>query len=70
MSIEQEARQTYERFVQLLKDTYAGYSLEFAAEESGVAADKIEAVARGIAEAGHRFASHTWRSAGSTTAMS
>ncbi len=56
---------TYERFVQLLKDTYAEYTMEFAAEESGVAAEKIEAVARGIADAGHRFASHTWRSAGS-----
>jgi len=56
---------TYERFVQLLKDTYSGYTLEFAASESGVDAQRIEAVARGIAEAGHRFASHTWRSAGS-----
>ncbi len=56
---------TYERFVQLLKETYAGYTLEFAAAESGVDAERIEAVARGIAEAGHRFASHTWRSAGS-----
>ncbi len=56
---------TYGRFIQLLKDTYAGYTLDFAAEESGVDAARIEAVARGIAEAGHRFASHTWRSAGS-----
>jgi anaerobic selenocysteine-containing dehydrogenase len=56
---------TYEGFVQLLKDTYAGYTLEFAADESGVDTHRIEAVAREIAEAGHRFASHTWRSAGS-----
>jgi anaerobic selenocysteine-containing dehydrogenase len=56
---------TYERFIQLMKDTYAGYTVEFAAEESGVDAHRIEAVAREIAEAGHRFASHTWRSAGS-----
>jgi anaerobic selenocysteine-containing dehydrogenase len=56
---------TYASFVRLLKDTYAGYTLEFAAEESGVDTARIEAVARGIAEAGHRFASHTWRSAGS-----
>ena len=33
--------------------------------ETGVDVARIEAVARGIAEAGHRFASHTWRSAGS-----
>ena len=56
---------TYDRFVQLLKETYAGYTLDFAAEEAGVDVARIEAVARGIAEAGHRFASHTWRSAGS-----
>jgi anaerobic selenocysteine-containing dehydrogenase len=56
---------TYESFVEALKETYAGYTLEFAAEECGVSAGKIEAVARGIADAGSRFASHTWRSVGS-----
>jgi len=56
---------TYASFLRLLEHTYAGYTLEFAATESGVDAGRIEAVARGIAEAGHRFASHTWRSAGS-----
>jgi anaerobic selenocysteine-containing dehydrogenase len=56
---------TYESFVELLKETYADYSVEWAAEESGVSADKIEAVAREIANAGSRFASHTWRSTGS-----
>ena len=60
-----ERPHTYEAFIQVLKETYSGYTLEYAAEESGVPADRIEAVARGIAEAGHRFASHTWRSAGS-----
>jgi anaerobic selenocysteine-containing dehydrogenase len=56
---------TYESFVELLKEQYASFTLEYAAEETGVSADKIEAVAREIARAGHRFASHTWRSAGS-----
>ena len=56
---------TYERFIQLLRETYSGYTLDFAAAESGVDAARIEAVAREVAEAGHRFASHTWRSAGS-----
>jgi anaerobic selenocysteine-containing dehydrogenase len=60
-----ERPHTYESFIQLLKETYSGYTLDYAAEESGVPAERIEAVARGIAEAGHRFASHTWRSAGS-----
>ncbi len=55
----------YENFVDLLKETYAPYTLEYAAEECGVDAAGIEAVARGIAEAGHRFSSHTWRSVGS-----
>ena len=56
---------TYESFVELLRETYAPYTIDFAAEETGVDAWRIEAVARGIAEAGSRFASHTWRAAGS-----
>ncbi len=56
---------TYEAFLDLLRETYAGYTLDFAADECGVPADRIEAVARGIAAAGHRFSSHTWRSVGS-----
>ena len=56
---------TYRGFVEVLKETYASYTLEWAAEETGVAAERIEAVAREIAKAGSRFASHTWRSAGS-----
>ena len=60
-----EVPRTYESFIKLLRDTYGGYTMEYAAEESGVSVDRIEAIARGIAEAGHRFASHTWRAAGS-----
>ncbi len=56
---------TYESFVAVLRDTYAEYTIEWAAEECGVDADRIESVARGIADAGSRFSSHTWRSAGS-----
>jgi anaerobic selenocysteine-containing dehydrogenase len=56
---------TYRGFVDVLKETYASYTLDWAAEETGVPADRIEAVAREIAAAGSRFASHTWRSAGS-----
>ena len=56
---------TYESFIELLKETYAGYTLEFAAEESGVLPSRSRRWPRGIAEAGSRFASHTWRSAGS-----
>ena len=56
---------TYEAWVDVLRETYASYTLEWAAEETGVDAARIEAVAKGIAEAGHRFASHTWRGANS-----
>ncbi|MDF1597676.1 MAG: molybdopterin-dependent oxidoreductase [Acidimicrobiia bacterium] len=56
---------TFDEFIDVLKETYASYTLEWAAEESGVDRWRIEEVARGIADAGHRFASHTWRSAGS-----
>ncbi len=57
--------QTYDEFVAVLRETYAGYTVDWAAEETGVSAEKIEQVARGIAAAGNRFASHTWRAAGS-----
>ena len=64
-AISPEVESTYENFVQLLRDTYSGYTIEYAAAETGVAADRIEAVAREIAEAGSRFSSYTWRAAGS-----
>ncbi|NNC92365.1 MAG: molybdopterin-dependent oxidoreductase, partial [Acidimicrobiia bacterium] len=56
---------TYESFIELLKDTYAEYTMEYAAAESGVKPEQIMEIARAIADAGSRFASHTWRSAGS-----
>ncbi len=57
--------QTFEEFVQVLKETYAHYTVEFAAEECGISPDLILSVADHIADAGTRFASHTWRSTGS-----
>jgi anaerobic selenocysteine-containing dehydrogenase len=55
----------YADFVKLLADTYASYQLEWVAEETGVPAEKIVAVAQEIAKAGSAFSSHTWRSTGS-----
>ncbi len=55
----------YEDFVGLLTETYAGYDLDTVSQETGVAAEKIEAVAREIVKAGSAFSSHTWRSTGS-----
>jgi anaerobic selenocysteine-containing dehydrogenase len=56
---------SYESFVEALKAEYAEYTPEWAADECGVEASQIETVARQIAEAGHAFSSHTWRSVGS-----
>jgi len=56
---------TYESFVEALKDEYRSYTPDWAADECGVEASQIETVARGIANAGHAFSSHTWRSVGS-----
>ena len=55
----------FEDFVDLLKEHYDGYTIEWAAEECGVPAEQIMAVAEGIIDAGTRFSSHTWRSTGS-----
>jgi len=55
----------FERFIEVLLQDYAEYTPEFAEKESGVPAEKIVEVARLIGQAGSRFATHTWRSAGS-----
>lgn len=60
-----ELPQTYEEFIGMLKRVYGGYTVEWAAEECGIDPGQIEAVAREIARAGSRFASHTWRATGS-----
>lgn len=53
--------QTFQSFVQILKDTYAQYTPEFAAKEAGVEPKVIVEVAREIAAAGTAFSSHVWR---------
>ena len=55
----------FDEFIDLLKEIYDTYTLEWAAEESGVAIERIVAVVDGIEDAGSRFASHTWRATGS-----
>ena len=57
--------ETFEAFVEALKRHYAKYTLEFAEKESGVKAETIVKVAREIATAGSRFASHLWRGSAS-----
>ena len=53
----------FERFEEKLEEMYAEYTFEYAARESGVEADTIEAVARLVAGAGTRLSTHNWRSA-------
>ncbi len=64
-SLYPERPRTYEAFVDALKHEYAEFTPEWAGDECGVEASQIEAVARQIADAGHAFSSHTWRSVGS-----
>jgi len=55
----------FEAFIDLLKDTYDRFTLEWAADECGVPLQRIVDVVDGIEAAGTAFASHTWRSTGS-----
>ena len=50
-------------FQRALESEYAGYTFEFAAAESGVAADVVAQVAETVAQAGTRLSTHNWRSA-------
>jgi len=60
-----DADATFDNFIAAIKEFYSSYTPEFAAQESGVEAETIVAVARDIAAAGTAFASHVWRSAAS-----
>jgi anaerobic selenocysteine-containing dehydrogenase len=53
----------FERFEEILRTLYREYTFDFAARESGVPADSLVAVARAVAGAGTRLATHCWRSA-------
>jgi anaerobic selenocysteine-containing dehydrogenase len=57
--------ETFEAFVQALKDLYAHFTPEFAEAETGVPAARVREAARAIARAGTRFATHNWRAAAS-----
>jgi anaerobic selenocysteine-containing dehydrogenase len=53
----------FERFEEILRGLYAGYTFEFAAKESGLSVADIAETARLVAKAGTRLSTHTWRSA-------
>jgi anaerobic selenocysteine-containing dehydrogenase len=54
---------TFDSFIDALRAEYARFTPEYAAEETGVPADRIVAAARAIARAGNRFSTHSWRAA-------
>jgi anaerobic selenocysteine-containing dehydrogenase len=58
-----EVDPTFDNFDRALKDLYRSYTFEFAAEESGVDAPIVEAIAEIVATAGTRLSTHNWRSA-------
>lgn len=57
--------QSFQVFIEALKRHYAKFTPEFAEKESGVKAEVIVKIAREIAAAGSRFASHLWRGSAS-----
>jgi anaerobic selenocysteine-containing dehydrogenase len=54
---------SYKLFERLLKDLYAEFTFERAAEESRVAVERIREAAEHVAGCGGKLATHTWRSA-------
>ncbi|MBI4525784.1 MAG: molybdopterin-dependent oxidoreductase [Deltaproteobacteria bacterium] len=55
--------QSFETFIEIIKQAYASYTLEFAERESGVPAGLIIEVAREVGRAGSSLATHVWRNA-------
>ncbi len=54
---------TFDNFIVALKELYAAFTPEYAAAETGVAAEQIVRAARAVGRAGSRFSTHSWRSA-------
>ncbi len=57
--------QSFESAIEALREHYARFTPQFAEKESGVKAEAIVKIAREIAAAGSRFASHLWRGSAS-----
>jgi anaerobic selenocysteine-containing dehydrogenase len=56
---------TFDAFVRALKELYAPFTPEHAAEETGVEAARIVEAARAVGRARGRFSAHNWRAAAS-----
>ncbi|MGH7845333.1 MAG: molybdopterin-dependent oxidoreductase [Candidatus Binatia bacterium] len=55
--------QTFDSFIAVLREQYARFTPEFAAQESGVDAKMIVDVAREVGRAGSALSTHVWRNA-------
>ncbi|MCO4743783.1 MAG: molybdopterin-dependent oxidoreductase [Proteobacteria bacterium] len=58
-----DAGDSFEDFEAWLRNTYAEFTFERAAEESQVPIERIRAAAEAVAEAGPKLATHNWRAA-------
>ena len=58
-----ELPETFDSFIDALKQLYGQFTPEYAAEETGVPAARIVEAARAIGLAGSRFSAHSWRAA-------
>ncbi|HSJ19438.1 MAG TPA: molybdopterin-dependent oxidoreductase [Nocardioidaceae bacterium] len=58
-----DPRNDFELFLERLTEDYAQYTFEYAAAEAHVPVEQVEELARIVADAGTRLATHTWRSA-------
>lgn len=56
---------TFEAFVRALRELYAPFTPEYAADETGVDPARIVEAARAVGRARGRFAAHNWRAAAS-----
>ena len=54
---------SFDNFIEKLKQEYAEFTFEYAAEETGVSIDLIAEVAQVVARAGSRLCIHVWRAA-------
>lgn len=55
----------FEQFIEAMREEYAGYTPEYAEQESGVRASMIREVAPLVAAASGQLSTHNWRSASS-----
>ena len=58
-----DAPATFDSFIDLMTEDYASFTFEFAAQEAQIPVERIEEMARVVAQCNGRLAAHVWRSA-------